>query len=174
MKANFVLATVGFLFGCVIVGTSLVHASEVYSADKISSTPQQVAVHEPILPGHVLYPATVLSHKLKVLVSSPEDKPFRELAISRQRLKDSVQLIEMDKNGLATQTLWKGHHYIALVISHYPTDSMNEHLRQEVLVVLTEYQDVLLEYKNFFSDNQKSVLDQLLAENEVLIKQLAL
>lgn len=169
MKANIVLALVSFLFGCLIMGTSLVQASEVFSVDKISSTSQDISINQPVLPGHLFYPATVLTQKMDVFISSSEKKPFVQLKIARYRLRDSVELIEMEKTGLATQTLWKGQQYLVLLIDSQQKLSMSDELRRETTAVLADYQEVLQTYKDNFSDNQKAVLDQLLAENEVIV-----
>lgn len=172
MKSQIILAGVGLTCGCVIMATSLVHASEVYSPSEIASTSQEIALHDPVVPGHVLYPVAAAGHRLKILLSTPEDRPFVQIATAQSRLKAGVTLVEMDKTGAATQTLWKGHHYLVLLMDAHRNQPLPANVVRQLEQALVDYRDAIVEYKHFFSDNQIATLDQLLAANAVLIAEL--
>lgn len=168
MVKRFVFASAGLLFGCGIMGVSLVNASEVFPSSTETDTKiSRLDITQPILPGHPLYPFTVVSDKYAVLVATEEQKPERHLQLARERLEDSLQLIEMQQTELAAQTLVKGQKY--LIHSVEEKDVPNQSVKFQAIETFKEYQTTIETHKDEFSDPQKVLLDQIYAENETIL-----
>ena len=170
IKLNIFGIVIALLLGTTILTVSLVQASaSSLTQDQTTNSTKHLRFDDQVIPGHILYPLTVLQDKVQLKMLSPEEQCQKEMEIARQRLLSAKLLLEAGNTQLALITYAKGHNYLgqsALTIQSLPdTDSsLKTDLHQHLLL----YQKFTDQHKDQFADHQKVMLDQLLAENEAI------
>ncbi len=165
--------TLAFLFGCGIVGVSLVSAATVFPTEVIPSTAPVVShLSDSLLPGHLGYPVMAATQKVQLYFMEGEEQSYERLRIATERWQSAEELIKLNKLDLAVSTTLKGHQYVAetaLKVQQLPSDHP---LKLNVIQKLYDFRVHVDVMKSAFSDQQKVLLDQALAENEALLTHL--
>ena len=168
MWIRWAVISLSFLFGCGIVGVSLVSAATVFPAQLNPTTTPAGENNSVLLPGQLFYPMHAASQKVQLYFMEEPQRADQSLALAHERWESAKQLIELEQFDQAVLTLIKGHQYVAQVVP-YAQDHGDEVLKNKTLQSLTTFRVLIENVKPRFSDQQKVLLDQALAENEALL-----
>lgn len=161
-----------FVFGCGIVGVSLVNAATVFPVESSSPSPSALPLvpqSSEILPGQIWYPAVVASQKIQLYLMDEQARCQQRVQLATERWQSARTLVEMGYTDLAVSTFLKAHQYLAEATQHIQNSSVEDPLRVEIIEKLHAYRKEVETTKDKFADHQKVLLDQTLAENEALL-----
>lgn len=161
--------------GFVIMGVSLTRAAQAsYSSESMSSPTPSSFQHRlggEIMPGHVMYPLTVVADHTELLFESESEKMVSMVRLSQERLEMAEGLFALKQHSTAILTLTKGQRYLLTVIEQLPQledPVLRSALTSNTLKTLETYQTTFHTHKFDVSDAERVSLDELLEENRVL------
>jgi hypothetical protein len=166
------IAVLALTFATVVLAVSLMSASVSNSLRDPTSSSRVIRFSSRIVPGHILYPLTVLRDKFTLSLMTTADQCLEMLDIAKERLSQAEQLIELKDTQTALETIIKGQRYIADAADQCQRHQLTPQYRQSILLTIDLYQEQLREMKQYYLDNDRAVIDQLMSENEALSRQL--
>lgn len=171
--ARFFLSTLGLLVGFSILAVSLSAGnSTVLSSGPSSSTNKQFYVNQTMLPDHVAYPVLMAVDRVKLELSSDQERVYTQIEYAHRRFEYANALIEKDNTSLALTTLTKAEKYL-IQAAHEALDLEDgRHQQQYAFRTLVYYDQQLENLKSNFSDSDRAVIDQLQQEIKTLKHQL--
>ena len=162
-RAKAISCTASLLFGCAILGTSLLSASQPFAYDAPAQRETSLYVGTRMLPDHALYPAAMVIDRAALLVTPAEDRATKQVALAFDRLDFVAQLLEKGKPQLALVTLKKSQHYLLVAnnealadedcpaaTKHYLRSALRAHIKRTTQLLPT-----------FPMEDQQSVSDML-------------
>lgn len=167
MKLPRLLFVSGFLvIGCMVLGISLVKASDTISE---SSASTGTTWNGHVIPGHILYPVQVIRDKVSLMTMDEEHQCEFQVDLAQQRLEATKLLLEEKEYDRAVQTFYKGVLYLASALEtskQHPDLTTEYQAARDQLVV---YQQFLHQQKQQFPDVHWSRIDQTVAYIEALL-----
>lgn len=167
------LAIVVLLFATTVLVISLVSASMSKVSLRTGPTSSRVIrFSNVIVPGHILYPFTVLRDKVVLSFMNTADQCKEMLDLAGERLVQTKQLLELKDTQTALETMVKGQQYIREAVFQCQENKLTLQYRQDILKTIEQYHQQLQLMKPLYQDNDRAVVDQLLTENGALAQQL--
>lgn len=129
----------------------------------------------PPAPDHPIYPLLMLKDRFSLLLaSSEENKATIQLQLAGDRLASSERLLYRKRHALALTTLTKSTKYLLAATQFFEKDSepASSDERQEVKRILLSHISELERMKQYFSDEQKSILDAQISQVRAMLARL--
>lgn len=171
-KLRFILSILSILVGVFILTISLSSASQVYGQNENISD-KKFYLAQKILPDNILYPVAAGIDKIRLEVSTPEERSYIQAEYARRRLDYTQELLRKDKRSLAHTTLTKSQKYINLAVQE-ALDNQNtslatkKFLAHEINYQVKEVKRLL----DCFSPQEKNILNQISRESQVLAEKI--
>lgn len=166
------LSALAVTFGMSVVGVSLLTAGSVKSADNERMSERTLYMDDTILPDHVLYPLVMVTDRVELEMADEHEQLYVKIQYAERRLGYAKQLLERGNTDLALSTLTKAQKYLLAVAQSVLEHQLQGEIRARVLEEIAFQATEVRALTPQFSNEQVSVIDALLAENEVLEKQL--
>jgi hypothetical protein len=163
------LIAVCLIFAFGVLGVSLLSASRANSSLRDLTSARRLRLSTKILPGSILYPFVVVRDKLALVLMTTADQCQERLELARERLSQSRNLLDLGETQLALETAIKGQHYLADAADQCNKEALPDQYRENVRVVIEEYDRRLSDMKQYYPDTDRAVIDQLLAANSALL-----
>lgn len=171
--ARFILSTVGLLFGFSVLAVSLTAGnSTVLSSTSDPSTKKEFYVNQTILPDHVAYPVLMAVDRAKLEMDSDSERVYTQIEYAHRRFEYAQALLEKENSSTALSTITKAEKYLIQAAHGALALENGVHQQQYVYRTLVYYDQRLEEFQPFFTDSERSVIDQLQQEIKVLKNQL--
>lgn len=157
-----------FAFG--VLGISLISASIANSP--LNNTPfssRKISLSSRIVPGNILYPFKVVRDKVALWMMDTADQCLERLSLASERLSQAEHLIEQGDTELALETMVKGQRYISEAASQCQQNKLSIQYQDSIKATIDEYQRELQDMKQYYSDTDRAVIDQLITQNNALL-----
>lgn len=125
----------------------------------------------PPSPDHPLYPLLMVRDRVRLVLAPPAQKPLIKLEYADARLKSAERLIARGRFSLAMSTITKAEKYVLSaaedIVRLYPRANSPQH--GKLIETIRTHEKALFAMKSSFSDEQRAVIDQLLAELSIVL-----
>lgn len=167
------LIFVSMFFAFCVLGISLYSASIAsHIGNDLTSSSRVMRFSAQIVPGHILYPFTVVKDKVALLFMDSADQCKERLELARQRLDQASHLIELGDTQVALETIIKGQKYVAEAAAQCQHSKLSSYYKTQVIETINIYTVKLLEMKQYYSDTDRAVIDQTLSQLDAISMQL--
>lgn len=172
--ARFVLSCTGLAFATLILGISLLNGSAVQSAGTgFEATEKELYLSQQVLPDHVAYPVLMAVDRAKLEIADPTDRIYTQAEYANRRLEYAQALLEKNKPDLALTTLTKAEKYLI----HATEEAIDGHapanVHTYILKTVQFHTTEVAKMAPHFSDSNRSVVDQMLQSNQLLLDRLS-
>lgn len=160
-----------FAFG--VLGVSLMSASVgSFALRESPASTRKIRFSSEIVPGHILYPLTVIRDKVSLVLMNTAQQCQERLELAKERLSQAQHLLELEDRQVALETMVKGQRYITEASEQCQQNNLPPQYRESIRSTIQLYQQTLLNMKLDYSDTDRALIDKLLSENDALLLQL--
>jgi hypothetical protein len=161
------------LFAFAVLGISLMSASVgSFALRESPASSRKIRFSSEIVPGHILYPLTVIRDKVSLVLMNTAQQCQERLELAKERLNQAKHLLELDDRQLALETMVKGQRYITEASEQCQQNNLPLQYRENIRATIQLYQQTLQSMKPDYSDTDRAKIDQLLLQNDALLLQL--
>lgn len=170
---SYLLVSSALIFACMVLSISLVSASSATNQiNELPNSSREIKFTQQIIPGHALYPLVVMKDKIRLTMLDVTDQCLERVILASDRLDQALMLINNGDTSVAIETLRKGQKYLAEASRQCQDENLPEEYKAHIIEITKQYREALLFHKGSFSDHQRVVVDQLIAENEAMLSHL--
>jgi len=171
-RSHFVLGLIGLVFGLTIFVVSLFSANQLYSTRTSSASCRSFYWGEQVLPDHIFYPVLVGMDRLLLIIARGDEEIKLKIDYGHLRWEMAQALQAKGKTEMAVSTLTKSQKYFHQVAQQVLVENSSEKMKKYVSRNLSFNIQQAQQLAKSFNDEQRSVIDELNAQNLVLLKEL--
>jgi len=177
---KYLLISSAFVLSIFILFTSFNISSNSKMLDAGNLKSRRFYVKKEILPDHSLYPLLMVVDRLRLSMADRERRLYLLTAYANRRLFYATRLIDKDEELLALSTLSKSQKYLnqALLEAKFLREEKTHNPAYDQLIffileAVDRHQDILEKNLDFFTEQNRVVLESLIEETVLLRAQLS-
>jgi hypothetical protein len=166
-----ILSILSVVIGVMVVGISLMSASNVASYSDAKASSKKFYFSPKILPDHVLYPVVAGMDRAILLAAPDEEKLYLYANYGWMRYEYAQKLLAKDSRDLALITLTKSQKYFSLALHQAQQPAMSVTARTYAVEQAKENISKANEMALHFVDSKRHVIMDLNRQNQALLEQ---
>lgn len=173
MKLRLLLSVVGLLFGIGIISVSMMTSVNRPLAGNSSVADKEMYLGE-VLPDHLGYPVVAAIDRFYLETANPTERIQYQVKYSHRRLYYTQSLLAKgeETKDLALSTLTKSQKYLLKACQELAQNEVDDSTTQLVIRALAYNINQVEDLTHQFPDSQRTIIDELRAQEQAALEQL--